>query len=41
MKLFVTVCRPGILSGDSSTLQLLTIIHETQKSFGESPPTDI
>ena len=40
MKLLITVCQPGILSGDSSTLQFLTIIRETQKSFDESPPTD-
>ena len=39
-KLF-TVCYSGFLPGDSSTLQLLSITHEIQKSFDESPPIDV
>ena len=30
----------GFLAGDSCTSQLLSIIHEIQKSFGESSPID-
>ena len=36
-----TVCQFGFLPGDSCTSQLLTIIHEIQKSFDESPPIDV
>ena len=33
-----TVCQSGFLPGDSCTSQLLSVIHEIQKSFDESPP---
>ena len=33
-----TVCQSGFLPGDSFISQLLSIIHEIQKSFDESPP---
>ena len=36
-----TVCQSGFLPGDSCTSQLLSIIHEIQKLFDESPPIDI
>ena len=36
-----TVCQSGFLPGDSCTSQLLSIIHEIQKSFDESPPIDV
>ena len=36
-----TVCQSGFLPGDSSTLQLLSITNEIQKSFGRSPPIDV
>ena len=36
-----TVCQSGFLPGGSCTLQLLSIIHEIQKSFDESPPIDV
>ena len=36
-----TVCRSGFLPGISCTSQLLSIIHEIQKSFDESPPINV
>ena len=36
-----TVCQSGFLPDDSCTSQLLSIIHEIQKSFDESPPIDV
>ena len=36
-----TVCQSGFLPGGSCTAQLLSIIHEIQKSFDESPPIDV
>ena len=36
-----TVCQSGFLPGGSCTVQLLSIIHEIQKSFDESPPIDV
>ena len=36
-----TIFQSGFLPGDSSTSQLLSIIHEIQKLFDESPPIDV
>ena len=36
-----TVCRSGFLPSDPHTSQLLSIIHEIQKSFDKSPPIDV
>ena len=36
-----TVCRSGFLPGISCTSELLSIIHEIQKSFDESPPINV
>ena len=36
-----TVCQSGFLPDDSCTSQLLSIIHEMQKSFDESPTIDV
>ena len=36
-----TVCQSGFLQDDSCTSQLLSIIHEIQKLFDESPPIDV
>ena len=36
-----TVCQTGFLPGNSCTSQLLSIIHEIQKSFDESTPMDV
>ena len=39
-ELFI-VCQSGFLPGDSCTWQLLSIIHEIQKSFDVSPPIHV
>ena len=36
-----TVFQSGFLPGDSCTSQLLSVIHEIQKSLDESPPIDV
>ena len=33
-----SICQSGFLPDESCTSQLLSIIHEIQKSFDESPP---
>ena len=36
-----TVCQSSFLPGDSCISQLLSILHEIQKLFDESPPIDV